>query len=95
MDIDLKKLRDIMRAMKQLDVSELELETETERIYLRRGSSQGETTLVTPTMVHAPGYAPGCRSCPDGVGYARNHGLSRLNRPRAATKSQYFRDPGR
>ena len=39
MDIDLKQLRELMRAMKQLDVNELELQTEEERIYLRRGSA--------------------------------------------------------
>ena len=67
MDIDLKQLREIMRAMKQHDLKELELETESERIYLRRGASQGEQTLVAaPTMVHAApaAYAPAAGSIP-------------------------------
>jgi acetyl-CoA carboxylase biotin carboxyl carrier protein len=37
MEIDLKQLRELMRAMKQLDVNELEIEAEGQRIYLRRG----------------------------------------------------------
>ncbi len=50
MEIDLKQLRELMRAMKQLDVNELEIEQDDQRIYLRRG---GEGPLaVAPTMVH-------------------------------------------
>jgi len=49
MEIDLKQLREIMRSLKQFDVTELEIEKDGERIYLRRGA---ETTL-------APAIAPG------------------------------------
>ncbi|MFO0714345.1 MAG: acetyl-CoA carboxylase biotin carboxyl carrier protein [Sandaracinus sp.] len=53
MEIDLKQLREIMRSLKQFDVTELEIEKDGERIYLRRGA---ETTLVAPAI--APGIAP-------------------------------------
>ena len=60
MDIDLKQLRDIMRAMKQLGVNELELETESERIYVRRSPGQEPTLMAGPTLVHpAQAYAAG------------------------------------
>lgn len=51
MDIDLKQLRELMRAMKQLDVNELEIEQGEQRVYLRRGG-EGAMTLPTP---HAAG----------------------------------------
>ena len=53
MEIDLKQLREIMRSLKQFDVTELEIEKDGERIYLRRGP---ETTLMAPAI--APGVAP-------------------------------------
>ncbi|MFK7985959.1 MAG: acetyl-CoA carboxylase biotin carboxyl carrier protein [Sandaracinaceae bacterium] len=59
MDIDLKQLRDIMRAMKQLGVNELELETENERIFVRRGPTATENTIVTAPAMMAPQYMTG------------------------------------
>jgi acetyl-CoA carboxylase biotin carboxyl carrier protein len=50
MEIDLKQLRELMRSLKQFDVTELELEKEGERIYLRRGPEGGQPTLMTPMM---------------------------------------------
>src|SRR5690606_9666521 len=50
MDIDLKQLRELMRAMKQLDVNELEIEQGDQRVFLRRGA---EAAAAQP----AP-YAP-------------------------------------
>lgn len=47
MEIDLKQLRELMRSLKQFDVTELELEKEGERIYLRRGPDGSQPTLVT------------------------------------------------
>jgi acetyl-CoA carboxylase biotin carboxyl carrier protein len=52
MDIDLKQLRDLMKAMKQLGVNELELEGKEQRIYLRRGGPQS-SVAVAPTMLPA------------------------------------------
>ncbi len=57
MEIDLKQLRELMRAMKQLDVNELELEQEDQRIYLRRGG-ETNTLAMTPTMVAGPATLP-------------------------------------
>ncbi|MGE0788043.1 MAG: acetyl-CoA carboxylase biotin carboxyl carrier protein [Sandaracinaceae bacterium] len=42
MDIDLKQIRELMRAMKQLGVAELEIEAQEQRIFLRRGPEAGE-----------------------------------------------------
>jgi acetyl-CoA carboxylase biotin carboxyl carrier protein len=52
MEIDLKQLRELMRAMKQLDVNELEIEQDDQRVYLRRGAEAGPLA-VAPAMVHA------------------------------------------
>ena len=48
MEIDLKQLKELMRALKQFDIQEVELERGEERIHLRRGGSEG---------VAAPQYA--------------------------------------
>jgi acetyl-CoA carboxylase biotin carboxyl carrier protein len=53
MEIDLKQLREIMRSLKQFDVTELEIEKDGERIYVRRGP---EAIAMTPAI--APGLAP-------------------------------------
>ncbi len=53
MDIDLKQLRELMRAMKQLDVNELEIEQQDQRIYLRRGPDSG--ALPAPATPASPG----------------------------------------
>lgn len=53
MEIDLKQLREIMRSLKQFDVTELEIEKDGERIYLRRGP---DAMTMTPAI--APGLAP-------------------------------------
>jgi acetyl-CoA carboxylase biotin carboxyl carrier protein len=55
MEIDQKQLRELMRALKQFDVHEIELEKDGERIYLRRGADS------TGTVIHA---APSAGSVP-------------------------------
>ncbi|MCB9592832.1 MAG: acetyl-CoA carboxylase biotin carboxyl carrier protein [Sandaracinaceae bacterium] len=59
MDIDIKQLRELMKAMKQLGVTELELEGPEQRIMLRRGSD--EASFATPTMMQqgSPSMPPG------------------------------------
>ena len=58
MDIDLKQLREIMRAMKQLGVNELEIETDGgERIYVRR-NAPAETAMMAPTVLHTTASMP-------------------------------------
>ena len=47
MEIDLKQLRELMRAIKQFDVYEIEIESGEERIALRRGPGRGEGELVS------------------------------------------------
>jgi len=54
MEIDLKQLREIMRSLKQFDVTELEIEKDGERIYLRRGPDA--SAVMAPAI--APGIAP-------------------------------------
>jgi len=44
MDIDLKQLRELMRAIRQFDVAELEIEKNGERILLRRPEGAAATT---------------------------------------------------
>jgi len=58
MDIDLKQLRDIMKAMKQLGVNELELEGKEQRIYLRRGGAQGSVAVAPAMMQAGPATVP-------------------------------------
>lgn len=58
MEIDLKQLRELMRSLKQFDVTELELEKEGERIYLRRGADGGQPTLVASPMIASSIAAP-------------------------------------
>lgn len=62
MEIDLKQLRELMRSLKQFDVTELELEKEGERIYLRRGPEGGQPTLMTAPMMAS--IAPSMGSIP-------------------------------
>jgi acetyl-CoA carboxylase biotin carboxyl carrier protein len=58
MDIDLKQLRDIMKAMKQLGVNELELEGKEQRIYLRRGGAQSPVAVAPAMMQPGPATVP-------------------------------------
>ena len=58
MNIDLKQLRELMRAMKQLDIHELEIEAEGERIALRRGPNGHAVTPVAVAPMMAPASMP-------------------------------------
>ena len=58
MDIDLKQLREIMKAMKQLDVNELEFETEAHRLRLRRGAEPATMQVAPAMMPAAPASIP-------------------------------------
>jgi len=53
MDIDLKQLKELMRSLKQFDITELEVEKDGERIKLCRG---GDVTAA-PLSVAPPSYA--------------------------------------
>jgi acetyl-CoA carboxylase biotin carboxyl carrier protein len=53
MEIDLKQLRELMRSLKQFDITELELERDGERIYLRRGPEGGQPALVSAPMMQS------------------------------------------
>ena len=56
MEIDIKQIRELLRAMKQFDASELEIEDQGRRIYLQRGhtnaslppSSGGASQTIPP-----------------------------------------------
>ena len=59
MDIDLTQLRDLMRALQDFDVNELELEQGEQRIVLRRGAVHGTMTMTQAAMAPmAPGSIP-------------------------------------
>jgi acetyl-CoA carboxylase biotin carboxyl carrier protein len=62
MEIDLKQLRELMRAVKQFDLEELEIEKNGERIKLRRGAGGAVTQAVPQSMY--PSYAPPPPSAP-------------------------------
>ncbi len=53
MDIDLKQLKELMRSLKQFDITELEVEKDGERIKLCRG---GEV-VAQPLSIAPPSYA--------------------------------------
>ncbi len=51
MEIDLKQLRAVMRSLKQFDVTELEIEKDGERLYVRRGAETVVAPAITPGLV--------------------------------------------
>ena len=53
MEIDLKQLRELMRSLKQFDVTELEIEKDGERVYLRRGSDASLVAAISPGIAPA------------------------------------------
>ena len=57
MEIDLKQLKELMRSLKQFEISELELEKNGERIKLCRG---GEVVVAQTAFApsHQPSFAP-------------------------------------
>jgi acetyl-CoA carboxylase biotin carboxyl carrier protein len=64
MDIDLKQLKELMRSLKQFDISELELEKNGERIKLAR-APEGATYVASglpqlaPASIAPPAAVPG------------------------------------
>jgi acetyl-CoA carboxylase biotin carboxyl carrier protein len=54
MEIDLKQLRELMRSLRQFDVTELEIEKDGERIYLRRGAEGVVATAPAAGTVAPP-----------------------------------------
>jgi acetyl-CoA carboxylase biotin carboxyl carrier protein len=69
MDIDLKQLKELMRSLKQFDISELELEKNGERIKLARAPEGGGMGLVAaPSVltgsVASPSALPSSASAP-------------------------------
>jgi len=63
MDIDLKQLKELMRSLKQFDITELEIEKNGERIKLCRGS-EVVTQVVGATMAASPSVLPPAASVP-------------------------------
>jgi acetyl-CoA carboxylase biotin carboxyl carrier protein len=58
MDIDLKQLKELMRSLKQFDISELELEKNGERIKLARAPEGTGAALSVAPSVLAASVAP-------------------------------------
>ena len=58
MDIDLKQLKELMRSLKQFDISELELEKDGERIKLCRTLEGVSHVISAPMPSLAPSVAP-------------------------------------
>ncbi len=66
MDIDLKQLKELMRSLKQHDISELEIEKNGERIKLCRSVEHvghAQVSMMPPAiMASLPGQAPAARA---------------------------------
>jgi acetyl-CoA carboxylase biotin carboxyl carrier protein len=66
MDIDLKQLKELMRALKQFDIAELEIEKNGERIKLSRSSEAAAGSLLPAAIpsVHMPLASFGAPAAP-------------------------------
>jgi acetyl-CoA carboxylase biotin carboxyl carrier protein len=69
MNIDLKQLRELMKALRQFDISEVEIWNGDERIFLRRAPGgppgayeAGPMPSMVPAAAPAPGPAPSPRA---------------------------------
>jgi len=58
MEIDLKQLRELMRSLRQFDVTEVEIEKDGERIYVRRGAEPGSYAALAAPPPPMPTMAP-------------------------------------
>ncbi len=78
MEIDLKQLRELMRALKQFELTEIVIEKGDEKIKLRRGDESGgalpmltapatSLTVPPPTSVILPAYSSAKASSAEGV----------------------------
>jgi len=95
MDIDLKQLRELMRAMKQLDVNELEIEQGEHRVYLRRGSEGAAVAMpvhhaVGPATLPPPPMAPAAAGEPTKRGEEDDSGAVFITSPFVGT---FYRAP--
>jgi len=54
MDIDLKQLKELMRSLKQFEITELEIEKNGERIKLGRGGEPAYPVGLSPTVASLP-----------------------------------------
>ena len=54
MEIDLKQLRELMRSLRQFDVTEVEIEKDGERIYVRRGPDAASYASVAAPPPSTP-----------------------------------------
>ena len=98
MDIDLKQLRELMKAMKQLDVNELEIEADEQRIYMRRGGQAGPMAMPTtvlpaaapsvPPPPAAPATAPA--AAPEGKAEKKEANVTYITSPFVGT---FYRAP--
>ena len=59
MDIDLDQIRELMQAVREYDIRELEVEHDGERIVLRRGAASAESVIVSaPAAANLPSVPP-------------------------------------
>jgi acetyl-CoA carboxylase biotin carboxyl carrier protein len=71
MDIDLKQLKELMRSLKQFDISELELEKNGERIKLARAPEGAVPALgLTPSVLGVSVPPPGAQPAPSAAAAA-------------------------
>ena len=66
MDIDLEQLRELMRAMTEFQMSDLDLEKAGERISLKRGGSGVSVSALTSGPVGMPSTPPPATTAADG-----------------------------
>ncbi len=58
MDIDLDQLRELMQALRDFELDELEIEHGEERVVLRRSTSPGFVSAAVPASIAPPPLAP-------------------------------------
>ena len=58
MEIDLKQLKELMRALKQFDIQELAIEKDGERIELRRGPASSAYSVAPIAYAPSPATVP-------------------------------------
>ena len=88
MDIDLDQLRDLMQALKDFELDELELEQGEERIVLRRTSAA--TAVMAAPMASVPPPAPAAPSAAPAAAAAEDDDATYVTSPFVGT---FYRAP--
>lgn len=85
--MDLKTLRQLIKLMKDNDLSELDLRDKDEQVTLKRGSAPGSVVHhAAPQITHAPAAAPAAAPAPAaGEAPKADDGLIKISSPMVGT----------